>query len=149
MTGRGAAEDRALHAVRRVRGSREQDSRLGLRHAKDAARRREDELDEARARRSTAPAFATGTPADFARHVAHLGALAGLEARAVERAQSSRVVAEEAVRRWQQDRQRLRVVDLLLERRAEERAEERRRREDKVLDELAAQVWLRHREGEA
>ena len=148
MTGSGAAEDRALNAVRRVRGSREQDSRLGLRYARDAARRREDELDEARARRSTTPAFTTGTPADFAQHVAHLDALAGLEATAVERAQSSRIVADEAVRRWQQDRQRLRVVDLLLERRAERRAEERRRHEDKVLDELAVQVWLRRREDE-
>jgi hypothetical protein len=149
MTGRGPAEDRALNAVRRVRGSREQDSRLGLRHALDAAQRREAELVAARARRSSISGFTTGTPADFARHLAHAGAVAGLEAQAAERVESSRVVADEAIRRWQQDRQRVRVVDLLLERRAEQRDKERRRREDRVLDDLAAQVWLRHREGEA
>jgi len=149
MTGQGSGEDRGLNAVRRVRGSREQDSRLGLRHALDAAQRREAELLAAQARRSSTSGFTTGTRADFVRHLAHVGALAALEAQAAERVESSRVVADEAVRRWQQDRQRVRVVDLLLERRAEQRGQERRRREDRVLDDLAAQVWLRHQEGQA
>ena len=40
----------------------------------------------------------------------------------------------------------MRVVDLLLERRAEVRAEERRRHEAHELDDLATQAWLRNRQ---
>jgi flagellar protein FliJ len=139
-------EDRALNAVRRVRDSREQDSRFGLQHALNAARRREEDLREARESRGAAASFSVGSTTDFAQHLAHVAALAALEARAAERVEGSRLVAAEATRRWQRDRQQVRVVDLLLERRAEQRAAERRRHEAHELDDLATQAWLRNRE---
>ncbi len=135
--------DRALGAVRRVRDAREQDSRIGLQHALAAARTRDAEAERARARLDQAPAFGTGSVADFRGHVLHVTALAQGEQQAAQRAESSRAVADEATRRWQRDRTELRVVDLLLERRAAERAEERGRREARELDDLAAQGWLR------
>jgi flagellar export protein FliJ len=138
-------EDRALNAVRRVRDAREQDSRFGLRHALTAVRERDAEVERVALRRAGVTRFAQGTAADFTAHLAHLGALAALERRAVEDARDSRLVAEESTRRWQGDRQRVRVVDVLLERRAQERREERARRETRELDDLASQSWLRRR----
>ena len=139
-------EDKALNAVRRVRDSREQDSRFGLQLALNAARTRDAELQQARDRRAAAAAFAAGSIADFTAHVAHVATLAALEVQARDRVENSRLVADEATRRWQLDRQQVRVVDLLLERRAELRAEERRRHEAHELDDLATQAWLRNRE---
>ena len=70
-----AADDRALNAVRRVRDSREQDSRFGLQHALSAVRRRQTELREARERRAAAPSFAFGSTAEFVQHLGPLAAL--------------------------------------------------------------------------
>lgn len=136
-------QDRALGAVRRVRGAREQDSRIGLQQALATSRQRADEAGRARDRLLRAPAFAAGSVTDFQAHVLHLTGLAQRADEAARRADGSRAVADEAARRWQQDRTALRVVDLLLERRAEQRAEERGRREGRELDDLAAQGWLR------
>jgi flagellar FliJ protein len=141
-------EDRALSAVRRVRDAREQDSRFGLRHALDAVRARDAEVERLARRRAEEGPFSQGSAADFTAHLAHLGGLAALERRAVEDARDSRVVAEESTRRWQGDRQRVRVVDVLLERRAQDRREERARRETRELDDLASQSWLRRRTAE-
>ena len=138
-------EDRALNAVRRVRDAREQDSRFGLQHALRTVRERDAEVERVARRRAEVGAFASGTPGDFTAHLAHLGALAALERRAAEDARDSRLVAEESTRRWQGDRQRVRVVDVLLERRALERREERARRETRELDDMASQSWLRRR----
>jgi flagellar FliJ protein len=138
-------EDRALTAVRRVRDSREQDSRFGLQHALGVVRERDAELTRVAERRASAPTFGAGSPADFAAHVEHLARLAALEQQAVAAARDSRLVADEARRRWQRDRQQVRVVEGLLERRALARAEERARREARELDDLASQAWLRSR----
>ena len=140
-----AEQDRGLGAVRRVRDSREQDSRCGLQHALNAVRRREAKAEEIRSRRAEAGSFAAGSLTDFRSHVARDAGLAALKRRALDRAESSRLVAEEATRRWQHDRRQVRVVDLLLERRAEQCARERARREAHQLDDLATQAWLRAR----
>lgn len=144
-----ATEDRALNAVRRLRDSREQDSRFGVQHALGSAQRREADLAATRERRASAPAFTAGGLADFAQHVALMSGLVAAESQAVQRVEDSRLVADEATRRWQHDRQQLRVVDLLLERRAAVRAEERARHEAHELDDLATQVWLRNKEANA
>jgi flagellar biosynthesis chaperone FliJ len=57
------------------------------------------------------------------------------------------LVAAEAERRWIADRQDLRTVELILERRAAARAHERARREARMLDDFAAQAWLRNSTG--
>lgn len=140
---KAAEEDRGLRAVRRVREVRENDSRFGLSVALASVRDRDAEVQRARARLETAEEFALGSVADFRSHVDRLSGLVALESVATTRAQASRTVAAEAQRRWQQDRRQVRVVDLLLERRALARAEERARREQAQLDDLASQGWLR------
>jgi flagellar protein FliJ len=143
---KAADEDRGLRAVRRVREVRESDSRFGLSVALGSVRERDAEVQRARARLETAEDFAAGSVADFRGHVDRLSGLVALESLATARAQASRTVAAEAQRRWQQDRRQVRVVDLLLERRALARAEERARREQAQLDDLASQGWLRNQQ---
>lgn len=143
MSPRVHESDRALAAVRRVREARERDSRLGLQQALATSRARDAAADRTRARVEHAPAFGTGTPADFWLHAQRGAALAQAATDAAEQAETGRLVAEEAAGRWRHDRQQVRVVDLLLDRRAEERRLERARREERELDDLAAQGWLR------
>jgi flagellar FliJ protein len=143
MTGRRHPADRALNAVRRVRDSREQDSRFGLQHSMNVVRERERQLEEATERSTRAEPFTLGSPAEFTTRLAELGALAALRQAALEAARDSRIVADESRNRWQGDRQRVRVVDRLLERRAAERADERARHEARELDDLASQAWMR------
>ena len=145
----GHQQDRALEAVRRVRTVREQDSRYGLTVSLTSEQDRALEAEAAHQRRAQAPQFGTGSVADFRSHLGRMSGLVALEHRATARAAASRVVAEEARNRWQHDRQQVRVVDLLLERRAAERAQERARREQAQLDDLATQGWLRNRAAEA
>ena len=142
-------QDRALHAVRRVRDVREQDSRFGLSIALTSLDEREAAVETANQHLHNAGGFDTGSVADFQSHVDRLAGLVTLQSRAVAAADASRMVAEEARRRWQRDRQQVRVVDLLLERRAAERSEVRARREQAQLDDLATQSWLRRRAVEA
>jgi flagellar export protein FliJ len=136
-------DDRALAAVRRVREAREQDARIGLQHALAVVREREQQATAATARLETAPAFASGGPGELIQHQRRLASLARLQGIATGQAQSSRTVADEARRRWQQQRQDLRVVELLLERRAQTRREEQARADGRALDEVASQRWLR------
>jgi flagellar protein FliJ len=143
----GNQQDRALHAVRRVRASREEDSRIGLQQAIRAAQTREDELEAARRRHAEAPAFGTGAVADFQSYVRERTGLAELADVAEQRAEAGRMVAAEAERRWIADRQDLRTVELILERRAAARAHERARREARMLDDFAGQSWLRRTTG--
>ncbi len=141
-------QDRGLAAVRRVRGARERDSRIGLQQALAAARQRADEASTAAQRVAQVPVFEAGAVGDFHRHVLHTTTLAAAAGLAADRAEGSRLLAEEASGRWQRERTALRVADLLLERRAEQRAAEQARREAAELDDLAAQGWLRARSEE-
>jgi flagellar export protein FliJ len=136
-------QDRALMAVRRVRDSREQDSRIGLQQALVSVRAREEQAARASARRTGDAGFGAGTVVDFQAYVARQAALVAHEQDARDRVESSRLVADEAERRWHADRQQVRTVELLLERRARVRREERARREARELDDLAGQAWLR------
>jgi hypothetical protein len=138
-------QDRALAAVRRVRAARENDSKLGLQRLLIASRLRAAEVDRAAERLAGVPGFESGSPADLTDHVVRTAWLASSLRDAEYCAEVSREVAGEANRRWQMDRVQVRVVDILLERRAQARAEERARRETRELDDLAAQAWLRRR----
>jgi len=137
--------DRGLKAVRRVREARERDSRIGLQHALATTGRREEDAARSRARLETAPAFAGGSADEYRLHALRGAGLAGEVARTEELLRSSRAVADEARRRWAGDRQAVRVVELLLERRAAERRAERARLGARDLDELAGQAWVRAR----
>ncbi len=143
MTATGA--DRALTAVRRLREARERDSRIGLQQALAANRLREEEADRSRARLDSAPSFHSGTAEEYRVYTLLVRALADDVAEKQEQVRRSGTVADEARRRWGLDRQAVRTVELLLERRTEERRAELARREAAELDELAAQGWLRSR----
>lgn len=137
--------DRGLRAVRRVREARERDSRIGLQQALSAARRREGEAEALRARLHAEPEFVSGSAGEYLAHTVLVRGLAEAVAAKDEEVRRSSSVAEEARRRWALDRQAVRTVELLLDRRAEERRREHARRDAAGLDELAAQGWLRVR----
>jgi len=143
MTKQNAAEDRGLHAVTRVRQVRERDSRLGLMQALETARQREVTAEAKRERLAATPPFECGGTAGFVAERAALAAMATEVRVAVDEAAASRNVSDEARRRWQQDRTRLRAVELLLERRADRRRAEAERRESHELDDVAGRLWLR------
>ncbi|MGN6578045.1 MAG: flagellar FliJ family protein, partial [Nocardioides sp.] len=113
--------------------------------AQAQARSKQEQAARLLDRLATAPAFSAGSVQEFLAHAQRLTGLAEAGTRAEESAAASARVADEAGRRWQHDRTEVRVVDLLLERRAAERAVERARREAVELDDLAATGWLRRR----
>jgi flagellar protein FliJ len=137
--------DAGMRAVSRVRGVREQDSRLGL------ARAAAEELEASRAlaaaheRLETMTAPAVVDPVGFA--TARVAAADAAATIAASRAALASFTTFTAVARehWQRDRTRLDAVELLLERRAEQRREDRDRRERVELDDLTAVRWLRAR----
>lgn len=136
-------KDRALCAVARVREVREQDSRIGLQRALAAEEDDTATVRDARHRLTGRPGFTHGASAAFLAERGLLAAMALLIDEHQRQSDASRGVAEEARRRWQQDRTRLRAVETLLARRAEERSTERARREAADRDDLAGQGWLR------
>lgn len=138
-------DDAGMRAVARVRGVREQDSRLGLTRAT---------ADEREAVRRLAAAESTLTGAAAQVWVDLPGYLAARSAAAALAADASRArrdlavagtVSDAAREHWLRDRTRLSAVELLLQRRAERRAAERDRREHAEADELATVRWLRFR----
>lgn len=139
-----AAQDRGLKVVRRVREARERDSRIGLVQALAVTRQRETDAVAARDRLESTLPFEVGTAAEFRTYNQLVQALADAVTVKEELLRTSRTVAEEANRRWGLDRQSVRTVELLLERRVEERRAVLARREAADLDELASQAWQRN-----
>ena len=134
-------------AVRRVRGVRETDSRVGLQQAvaeRRAAGSRVNDLRQrlTRAGREVDAAAATSA---FLASRASLLAMSGALREAERAWEVSGTVTDAAQEQWRQDRARLAAIDLLLERRAAERRAEDLRREARQLDEFASQRWLRER----
>lgn len=139
-------DDAGLHAVARVRGVREQDSRSGLQQANRELASAEAAVTDLEA--SLTSAAAQGHDGEADGWVAARAALAALGSRisaARTSAAMSRTVAEAALARWQSDRSRLEAVELLLARRADARRAEADRAEARELDDLAAQQHLRRR----
>lgn len=149
MTLRRHDADRALGAVERVRSVREEDSRIGLQQALSASAADAAVVEATRAAMELHPAFTHGSVQGFHTDRARLLGLAEQHELDRERAEASRGVAEHARRRWQEDRTRLRAVEMLLARRVELRRLERDRLEAVALDDLAGQAWLRRRSATA
>jgi flagellar FliJ protein len=145
MASREGHPDAGMLAVARVRGVREQDSRLGLRQAaadeREAGRRR----DAVAARLAEADTAPEGDLATFLAARAGGSALAAETARADGALSVAGTVTGSARDHWQRDRTRLAAVELLLERRAAARLAERTRRETAEVDDLVAARWLRAR----
>ena len=139
--------DAGMRAVARVRGVREQDSRLGLARAaadeREAVRRR----DAVVALLAATPGPRDADPASYgaARHVAAAVAADVTASRAA--LTSATTLTAMAREHWQLDRTRLSAVELLLERREERRRAERQRRERVEVDDLVSARWLRTRSG--
>ncbi|HWJ81100.1 MAG TPA: hypothetical protein VNS55_02585 [Nocardioides sp.] len=142
-------DDRGLAAVARVRGVREQDSRIGLRLAAADAHASEQRAEELHHRLAVAELPAVTTPGMLLARRTALAVLGddGRTAR-VEAASAVRLT-EQARVRWDADRARLAAVEHLLERRAERRRAETARRIAKDTDDLTAQRWLRNAQQES
>lgn len=137
--------DAGLGAVARVRGAREQDSRIGLQQAMADLRDREARVADLRRQLALVQEPDVSTVADFVLHHERVRAFVQSVEAAAEDARAAAAVAASARAHWQVDKTRLSAVEMLLERRAEERRTEDRRREDRDLDEVVTQQWLRAR----
>lgn len=147
MSRRPHPADRGLGAVARVREVRERDSRLGLVAALADLRAREARVGELEAALREHGSFVSGDMATFVALRESLTALRESLVAERSRLDVARTVAVDADAHWQADRSRLGAVEGLLERRADERRLERRRAEDRELDEMATQGWLRRADG--
>jgi len=145
MSTRTNTYDAGLGAVARVRGAREQDSRIGLQQAMAELRAREARVADLRRQLAVVEEPAVSGVADFVLHHERVRAFVQSVEAAAEDARAAAGVAGSARAHWQVDKTRLSAVEMLLERRAEERAAETRRREDRDLDEVVTQQWLRAR----
>jgi hypothetical protein len=143
MSAATSARDRGLVAVGRVRGVREQDSRVGLQHA--IAEERvlgarlagyEHTLAASTVPEVLAPARLVALRSSFA----SLGELIGAT-RA--EASTATALAADALARWSADKARLAAVEHLLEARAARRRALADRRTAAEADDLAAQRWQR------
>ena len=141
--------DAGMLAVARVRAVRERDSRLGLQQAINEQRRYETHLVELGRRLDEALRFDGGTVASFLHVRAGYRAITEEIVAATADLQTARNITESAREHWQRDKTRLSAVELLLERRGDERRTELRRREDRELDDIAAQRWQRQHGGDA
>ncbi|HEX2895360.1 MAG TPA: flagellar export protein FliJ [Marmoricola sp.] len=135
--------DAGMLAVARVRGVREQDSRIGLQQALAEQRSHEQRVAELRGRLQSGSHFESGPAGAFLMLRASLDAL-GANVRSAERDLATGVaISEAAYEVWQADRARLAAVESLIERRAAVRRAEAARREARELDEIAVQRWQR------
>lgn len=139
-------DDAGLNAVARVRGAREQDSRIGLQQAMAELRDREARVAALRQELASVEHPEELAVADFVMHHERVRAFVQSVDEAQQEAASATAVAAAARAHWAVDKARLAAVEMLLERRAEERREEDRRREARDLDEVVTQQWLRSRD---
>jgi flagellar export protein FliJ len=130
-------DDAGLRAVARVRAVREEDSRAGLQQAQQELRGAEQRLDGL-VRALDVPVPARTSASTFAAAREALTALGTRIGSARADVRTSRTVAEAATAQWRSDRARVRMVELLLERRAAERRAAAERAEARELDDLAA-----------
>ncbi|MCX6397855.1 MAG: flagellar FliJ family protein [Propionibacteriales bacterium] len=135
--------DPGLHAVARVRGVRETDSRIGLRTAWNETRAAQSRVDDLRGQLEQASAFSTGSAASFLALRQSLQVLGDVLIAAEDARDASQLISDTAYARWQVDRTRLAAVENLLERRSAARSAEVARKEAAELDDIAAQRWLR------
>ena len=133
----------ALAVVARVRKVREEDSRYGVQLANrevHEARVRLESLDQRLTVLGRQPVASAGELVSLRTGLLALGD-AVREAQA--EVESAELMALTAHEHWQQDRIRLRTIEMLLERRADAARAEQARAEAKVQDEVATQLWRR------
>lgn len=139
--------DAGMRAVARVRGVREQDSRLGLQQALREQRAAEARVAHLRSALVAAGGFAQGDTTAYVALRTRLQSIGDALSTARAEAEGSRTIAESAQAHWQHHRTRLEAVEQLLERRADERRREAARAEARELDDIAGRLWQRRNEG--
>ena len=138
-----------FEAVARVRGVREQDSRLGLQQARREADEALARLDSLRALLAAPEVPGAQSLAAFMARRTALLAIGEATVLAEGALSTADTIAESALAHWQVDRTRLEAIEMLRDRRADERARECARAEAKELDEVATQLWARNHPHEA
>jgi flagellar FliJ protein len=133
----------ALDAVARVRRIREQDSRAGLQLALGEARDAQARVTALEERLGSLAERQAGTSQDFVTLRRGLLALAHTVTEAQDALESALTLAASAHAHWQQDRMRLRTIEMLQDSRLAEVHALRVRAEAKVQDETATQLWRR------
>jgi len=142
MTGRNV---HSLDAVARVRRVREQDSLMGLQLALNEVDTSQQRLAAIEARLTDLSERQVTTPEEFIALRQGLLALGQAVDAARESLESARTLATSAQSHWQNDRIRLRTIEMLQERRIEQAQAEHARAEAKAQDEVATQLWRRRR----
>jgi flagellar FliJ protein len=135
----------SLDAVERVRRVREQDSLAGLHLALREVESSQEQLTAIENRLTELSAHTVTTPEEFIALRQGLLALGQSVDIARGSLESARNLAVSAQSHWQQDRIRLRTIEMLQERRIAQAQAEHARAQAKIQDEVAGQQWRRQR----
>jgi flagellar export protein FliJ len=135
----------SLDAVERVRRVREQDSLAGLHLALREVESSQQQLTAIETRLADLSSRTVTTPEEFIALRQGLLALGQSVDDARESLEAARNLAVSAQSHWQQDRIRLRTIEMLQERRIAQAQAEHARAQAKVQDEVAGQQWRRQR----
>jgi flagellar FliJ protein len=135
----------SLNAVERVRRVREQDSLAGLQLALREVDSSQQHLTAIEDRLTDLSQQTVSTPEEFVALRHGLLALGQAVDAARTSLESAHVLATSAHSHWQNDRIRLRTIEMLQERRIAQAQAEHARAEAKTQDEVATQLWRRRR----
>jgi len=135
----------SLDAVERVRRVRERDSLSGLQQAIREVEESQGHLHAIETRLTELSTQPVSAPHEFVALREGLLVLGQAVEAARDSLESARNLAVSAQSHWQQDRIRLRTIEMLQERRIAQAQAEHARAQGKVQDEVAGQQWRRQR----
>ena len=135
----------SLDAVERVRRVREQESLAGLHLALREVESSQEQLTAIESRLADLSTQTVTTPEEFINLRQGLLALGQAVDVARGSLEAARNLAVSAQSHWQQDRIRLRTIEMLQERRIAQAQAEHARAQAKIQDEVAGQQWRRQR----
>jgi flagellar FliJ protein len=135
----------SLDAVERVRRVREQDSLAGLHLAVREVESSQQQLTAIEDRLADLSSRTVTTPEEFIALRQGLLTLGQSVDDARQSLEGARNLAVSAQSHWQQDRIRLRTIEMLQERRIAQAQAEHARAQAKIQDEVAGQQWRRQR----
>jgi flagellar FliJ protein len=133
----------SLDAVARVRRAREQDSLIGLHQAVTEVGQARQHLAGLEQQLDALAGPAEVGVSDFVTRRSHMLSYGHAITAAQAAVAASANLALSAREHWQQDKTRLKAIEMLQERRVEEHRAERGRAEARELDEIATQAWAR------
>lgn len=149
MSRRIHPDDAGMQAVKRVRGVREQASRIGLQQALAEERAAAAQLETYRAQLAEATTFTGRTRTDFVEWRHHLTRLGEAIEASQQAVATAATITADAKAHWLHDKARLKAVEHLLAHRAAARAAAAAKAEAMMLDDIAAQLWQRRQRAAA